>query len=84
MPAQSCIKEIMQKYIDGFNGKDASVVYMLFSDNAKIEDPVGGGRTVEGREAINAFYKMAVNSVEKLELEAPIRGSHGNEGLLGI
>ncbi len=49
MPAQSCIKEIMQKYIDGFNGKDASVVYMLFSDNAKIEDPVGGGRTVEGR-----------------------------------
>lgn len=71
------MKQAMQQYIDGFNQGNAEMLYSLFAEHAKIEDPVGGGRVVEGKEAITAFYKGAVDVVERLELNTPIRGSHG-------
>ncbi|MGG4220591.1 nuclear transport factor 2 family protein [Paenibacillus jamilae] len=84
MPSQSHIKEIMQRYIDGFNKKDAKAVSFLFSDEARIEDPVGGARIIEGREAIDSFYNAAVSNVRELELVAPIRGSHSDAGAMAF
>src|SRR5690554_6706940 len=78
MPTEMKMKAAMQQYIDGFNKKDADVLISLFADDAKIEDPVGGGRIVEGREAITPFYERAVTMVDKIELNTPIRGSHSN------
>jgi len=78
MPTEMKMKAAMQQYIDGFNKKDADVLISLFADDAKIEDPVGGGRIVEGREAITSFYERAVTMVDKIELNTPIRGSHSN------
>ncbi|MFA5668955.1 MAG: nuclear transport factor 2 family protein [Balneolaceae bacterium] len=78
MPTEMKMKAAMQQYIDGFNKKDADVLISLFADDAKIEDPVGGGRIVEGREAITSFYERAVTLVDKIELNTPIRGSHSN------
>lgn len=66
----------MQTYIDGFNQTDAEAIISLFADHAKIEDPVGG-KIVEGKQAIVSFYRHAVKVVDRLELEAPIRGSYG-------
>lgn len=78
MLTESKMKAAMQQYIDGFNQKDAKIIISLFADNAKIEDPVGGGKMVEGKTAITSFYESAVPLVDKLELATPIRGSHSN------
>ncbi|MGM8364352.1 nuclear transport factor 2 family protein [Virgibacillus sp. W0181] len=84
MPEESIMKKAMQRYIDGFNQKDAKALISLFANNAKIEDPVGGGKIVEGIEAITAFYELAVTLVDKLELAAPIRGSHSNAAAMAF
>lgn len=78
MLTESGMKTAMQEYINGFNQKDAELIISLFAENAKIEDPVGGGEFVEGKAAITDFYKSAVTMVDKLELEGPIRGSHSH------
>lgn len=54
------------------------MLFSLFADQAKIEDPVGGGKIVEGKPTILLFYQKAVTLVDKLELAAPIRGSYSN------
>lgn len=76
--SEDVMKAAMQAYIDGFNAGDAQKLYSLFADNARIEDPVGGGRFVEGKEAIREFYEGAVKLVDRLELDAPIRASRSN------
>lgn len=67
----------LQAYIDLFNNSNGKGLAALFANNARIEDPVGGGKIVEGRVAIDAFYRGAVTMVDRLELVAPIRTSHG-------
>lgn len=71
------MRHAMQAYIDLFNSGEGAGLAALFADNARIEDPVGGGRIVEGRAAIDEFYRDAVTMVDRLELVAPIRASHG-------
>ena len=77
MATESQMRDTLQAYVDGFNAKDADGIAALFADDAQIEDPVGGGTVVEGRAAIDDFYRGAVQAVERLELAAPIRASHG-------
>lgn len=84
MIAQSAMKEALQQYLDGFNNKDHDAVISLFADDARVEDPVGGGQVLEGKSAIAPFYQSSVASVEKLELAAPIRGSHGNSAAIAF
>lgn len=67
----------LQAYIDLFNSHDGKGLAALFADNARIEDPVGGERIVEGRAAIDEFYRRAVTMVDRLERVAPIRTSYG-------
>jgi|GEM_PF-272667 len=71
------MRSALQAYIDLFNSHDGKGLAALFADNARIEDPVGGERIVEGRAAIDEFYRGAVTMVDRLELVAPIRASHG-------
>lgn len=78
------MKEALQRYLDGFNRGDAEQLISLFAENARIEDPVGGGRIVEGKAAIEAFYRGAVGLVERLELDTPIRGSHGRSAAMAF
>lgn len=84
MLAQTAMKAALQQYLDGFNNKDHDAVISLFADDARIEDPVGGGQILEGKAAITSFYQSSVASVEKLELAAPIRGSHGNAAAIAF
>lgn len=78
MLTEESMKIAMQKYIDGFNKKDAKLLISLFSKNCRIEDPVGGKNIVEGKDAISKFYQQAITMVDRLELVAPIRGSQSN------
>lgn len=84
MASEGEMKAVLQAYLDGFNRGDAESLISLFAEDARIEDPVGGGRIVEGKEAIAAFYRRAVELVEKLELDTPIRGSHGRSAAMAF
>lgn len=77
MTTESQMRAALQAYVDGFNANDADGIATLFADSAQIEDPVGGGTIIEGRAAVDEFYRGAVQAVERLELAAPIRASHG-------
>lgn len=82
--SEDIMKTALQKYLDGFNQGDAELIASLFADHARIEDPVGGGQTVEGKEEIAAFYHGAVKLVKRLELDTPIRGSHGKSAAMAF
>ena len=64
--ADAHYKAVLQAYIDGLNARDADAV---------IEDPVG--TPPKRGEAIDAWFRGAVQVEPLLELSAPIRGSHG-------
>lgn len=80
---EATMKQAMQAYIDAFNRSDADSIAALYADDASVEDPVGSP-VKQGREAIAAFYKMAVSTGAKLKLAAPIRGSHGNAAAMAF
>ena len=84
MLTEARMKAALQQYLDGFNGEDADSIIDLFADHARIEDPVGGGQIVEGKAAITAFYRRAVELVKKLELDTSIRGSHGRSAAMAF
>ncbi|MDD2239375.1 MAG: nuclear transport factor 2 family protein [Kiritimatiellae bacterium] len=77
MASEHQMRIALQAYIDLFNRHDGRGLAALFADHARIEDPVGGATIVEGRTAINEFYRRAVTKVDRLELVAPIRTSYG-------
>jgi steroid delta-isomerase len=81
-PAQ--MKAALQRYVDGFNAADAEAIVALFADDAVIEDPVGGGTLRRGRAEIAEFYRGSVKLVKRIELSAPIRGSHGNAAAMAF
>ncbi len=84
MTTEDQMRAALQAYIDGFAAKDHDAVAALFADDARIEDPVGGTEIVEGRDAVDEFYRGAVEAVERLELAAPIRASHGNAAAMAF
>jgi steroid Delta-isomerase len=77
------MKQAMQAYVDHFNRGDHAAIAALYANDATVEDPVGSP-VKEGREAIAAFYKMAVATGARLKLAAPIRGSHGNAAAMAF
>lgn len=55
----------------------------LFSPDAFVEDPVGGGRH-EGIEAITAFYDSTISTVESFEYEIERSYLCGNEAAVVV
>src|SRR5690625_5280811 len=84
MLTEAKMKSALQRYLDGFNQGDSEAITSLFADHAKIEDPVGGGQIIEGKEEIAAFYSRGVKLVKKLELDTPIRTSHGKSAAMAV
>lgn len=84
MVSEQKMRAVLQAYIDNFNAKDGRALAALFADDGRIEDPVGGGRIVEGRAAIDEFYRGAVEVVDRLELAAPIRASYGSSAAMAF
>lgn len=84
MASEKIMKAAMQEYIDAFNRVDTDGVVALYADDATVEDPVGGKPPMQGRTAIAAFYKMAMQTGAKLALAAPIRASHGNSAAMAF
>lgn len=70
-------KNALQGYIDAYNRNDLEAVLALYSDDASVEDPYGTPAK-RGKAEIRAFYTEAMASGAKLQLDAPIRASHGD------
>lgn len=83
MNDESRMKAAMQAYIDAFNAGDADAIAALYADDATVEDPVGS-EVKQGREAITAFYRMAVETGARLSLAAPVRASHSNAAAMAF
>jgi steroid delta-isomerase len=83
MADEKKMKQAMQAYIDSFNRVDVDAIIALYADDATVEDPVGSP-VKKGRAEIAEFYKMAIKTGARLELAAPIRGSHGNSAAMAF
>jgi len=83
MNDESRMKAAMQAYIDALNAGDVDAITALYADDATVEDPVGS-EVKQGREAIAAFYRMAVQTGARLSLAAPIRASHANAAAMAF
>lgn len=64
--------ETVQAYFDLFNAQEAKGIADLYADDATVTDPVGTPAK-EGKEAILAFYTMAVKNGARLSQKGPTR-----------
>ena len=74
----------MQAYIDRMNAGDLAGVVALYAADATIEDPVGSGKIVSGKAAIEEFYKGSMQTQALLKLNAPIRTSHSDSAAMAF
>ena len=66
------VKSVLQAYVHAVSGDDVDAVLALYADDAVVEDPVGAPPQ-EGKDALRAFYQIAVDSVERMDLEGNVR-----------
>lgn len=52
------LQGFVQRYLDTVAAGTAADVAALYTEDATLEDPVGGGEVHIGRQAIAGFYKM--------------------------
>jgi steroid delta-isomerase len=59
MPSPEEMRTTMLRYLELVDGGDVDGVLALFSENVRVEDPVGGppGTRVEGLEAVSVFFR---------------------------
>ena len=62
------IAETLQAYVDAVSGDDVEKVIELFAEDGVVEDPVGS-EPHTGHDQLRTFYRVAVESVEKMVLE---------------
>lgn len=62
------IAKTLQAYVDAVSGNDIQAVVDLYAEDAEVIDPIGTEPHV-GHDALREFYKMAVESVEKMVLD---------------
>lgn len=64
------IRERVNHYIDMMNQSNLDGIMAMFTEDAVVEDPVGGTRH-EGKEAIRQFYEAVIAALT-IELRGPI------------
>lgn len=77
------MRAAMQEYVDAFNRADLDGLVGLFASDATVVDPVGTP-AVEGKAAIEAFYRKSLETGARLRLTAPIRTSHAQSAAMAF
>lgn len=65
---------MVHKYVEAFEKQDINIIREIYSDDARVEDPVGTDVHV-GIDAVCAFYDGALKSGAKLALSGEPRCS---------
>lgn len=73
---------MLQAYVAAFNNSDADALVALFDEDAIIEDPVG--TPPKRYSEFAAWFQQGVAMQARLELVAPIRGSHGRAAAMAF
>ncbi len=68
------IRTTIASYLEHFSAGDTEKWVALFSDDARVEDPVGS-EVIEGREAIAGFFEMSQSLGDTITLvpTGPVR-----------
>lgn len=83
MVEENTMRAAMQEYVDAFNRADLEGLVGLYADDATVDDPVGTP-TIEGKTAIEAFYRGSLETGARLRLAAPIRASHAQSAAMAF
>lgn len=75
-------RDALQAYVNAFNRGDAEALIALFAPDAVIEDPVGS--PPKQAAGIPEWFRQGVAMQARLELDAPIRGSHGRAAAMAF
>lgn len=67
-PSAEAIRDRVNSYLSAVSAKRGRQVAAHYSENAVIEDPVGGGSTIQGIENITEFF-AELDKSEKVEAE---------------
>jgi steroid delta-isomerase len=70
------LQGFVQRYLDTVASGTAADVAALYTEDATLEDPVGGGEVHIGRQAIAGFYKGMAGNEIKTELLTFRAGGH--------
>ena len=70
------LQALVQRYLDTCADGTAADVAALYTEDATLEDPVGGGEVHIGRQAIAGFYKNVEAATVKTELLSFRPGGH--------
>jgi steroid delta-isomerase len=76
MPSAELITQTVNRYLELVSTGTAEDIAGLYTDDATVEDPVGGGETHIGRQAILGFYKSIEGAGRQAELLALRVGGH--------
>lgn len=68
MPTTDQMRAAIEGYVAGFEAADVDALVGLFADNATVEDPVGGGQVLQGKDAIREFYGFSISTGAKLAM----------------
>ena len=64
----SAVRAITKRFVEAYNRKDSAAAAQVYTDDAKVLPP--NMPMVSGKEAIQAFWKMAMDMGVHLNLEA--------------
>jgi len=64
----AAIRHLTKTFVEAYNRKDAAAAAQVYADDAKVLPP--NMPIVSGKEAIQAFWKMAMGMGVRLNLEA--------------
>lgn len=76
MPSAELITQTVHRYLELVGTGTADDIAALYTDDATLEDPVGGGEIHIGRQAIAGFYKIMAGADLKAELVTLRVGGH--------
>lgn len=70
------LEDLVKRYLDTVTAGSAADIAALYTEDATVEDPVGGGEVHIGRQAIAGFYKNIEAAEVKTELLSFRAGGH--------
>lgn len=70
------LENLVKRYLDTVAVGSAADIAALYTEDATVEDPVGGGEVHIGRQAIAGFYKNVEAATVKTELLSFRAGGH--------
>jgi steroid Delta-isomerase len=71
-------RAVLNTYVEAVSRKDPEAVLALYSIDAELEDPVGSGRCLRGKESLRPFYERVCRRNLRMTINGHISGAKSN------